>query len=107
MLEKENKVVIEYLKFTVAPDMREQFVQKDDEIWTPILTTSAGFLGKEVWISPDNLSEVVVAIRWSSVDQWQAIPATRLQETEARFAAAMGNAYELVDSSRYQVRKVR
>jgi uncharacterized protein (TIGR03792 family) len=107
MLEKGNRVVIEYLKFMVVPDLREKFVQQDDEIWTPLLSQSSGFLGKEVWISPDELSEVVVIIRWVSVDQWQAIPAAQLQETEAKFAEAMGDTYELVNSSAYQVRKMR
>jgi uncharacterized protein (TIGR03792 family) len=106
MVEKEKQVVIEYLKFTVVPELREKFVQQDDAIWTPILSGASGFLGKEVWINPDDLSEVVIIIRWLSVDQWQSIPADQLQKTEAKFSKSMGDTYKLVSSSAYQVRKM-
>jgi uncharacterized protein (TIGR03792 family) len=98
-------MVIEWLKFTVTAELREQFVQKDAEIWTSVLASYPGFLNKEVWISPDRLDEVVAVIRWESLEQWQAIPADILEETEARFLAAMGDTYKLVEANKYQVRK--
>lgn len=98
-------MVIEWLKFTVLPELREQFVQKDAEIWTSVLSEYPGFLNKEVWISPERLEEVIAVIRWQSLEQWQAIPKTVLDETEARFLEAMGSTYKLVEVSKYQVRK--
>ena len=98
-------MVIEWLKFTVSPELREQFVQRDAEIWTPFLATHPGFLNKEVWISPDYLDEVIIVTRWQSLEQWKAIPANALDETEARFLEAMGSTYKLVEVSKYQVRK--
>ncbi len=98
-------MVIEWLKFTVSPELREQFVQKDAEIWTPFLAAYPGFLKKELWISPDHLEEVIIVTHWQSLEQWQAIPANALDENEARFSEAMGNTYKLVEASKYQVRK--
>jgi uncharacterized protein (TIGR03792 family) len=98
-------MVIEWLKFTVTAELREQFVQKDAEIWTVVLASYPGFLNKEVWISPDRLDEVVAVIRWESLEQWQAIPAEVLNQTEAKFAAAMGDTYQMVGAEKYQVRK--
>ncbi|MBW4514425.1 MAG: TIGR03792 family protein [Timaviella obliquedivisa GSE-PSE-MK23-08B] len=98
-------MVIEWLKFTVLAELREQFVQKDAEIWTSVLAKYPGFLNKEVWISPDRLGEVIAVIRWQSLEQWQAIPTTVLDDTEARFLEAMGDTYKLVEVSKYQVRK--
>ncbi len=98
-------MVIEWLKVRVNPDKREQYIQKDDEIWTAALAKHAGFLGKEVWISPDDLSEVVLVIYWESFEKWGAIPSDELQRTEAAFKQALGDVYQLVGSSRYQVRK--
>ncbi len=97
---------IEWLKVEVQPELREQFVQKDAEIWTTKLASYPGFLNKEVWISPDDLSEVVLVVHWASFEQWKAIPEAELQRTEAQFKAAMGNAtYKIVEALRYQVRK--
>lgn len=98
-------MVIEWLKFQVSPELREQFVQQDAEIWTQFLAQYPGFMNKEVWISPDNLSEVIQVIYWESFDQWYAIPSSALEQVEAEFANAMGDTYELTESSRYQVRR--
>ncbi|GAB4147487.1 MAG: hypothetical protein Fur0046_25730 [Cyanobacteria bacterium J069] len=99
-------MVIEWLRFEVAPEARERFVQQDAEIWTTALSKYGGFLGKEVWISPDNPSEVVTVVHWESFDQWYSIPPDSLQAVEARFAQAMGEGtYQLLESKAYQVRK--
>lgn len=97
---------IEWLKFRVVPELRERFVQKDDEIWTRFLSQYPGFLGKEIWISPENTDEVICVIRWASFEQWQAIPSEDLQAIDQRFNAEMGeNTFTLLTSNRYQVRK--
>lgn len=96
---------IEWLKVHVTPELREQFVQKDAEIWTAALAQYPGFLSKEVWISSDNLSEVIIVIHWESLEQWQAIPQAALEQVEAQFNQAMGDSSTIVEASRYQVRK--
>jgi uncharacterized protein (TIGR03792 family) len=98
-------MVIEWLKVRVSPELREQYIQKDAEIWTTALSKYPGFLGKEVWISPDNLAEVILVIHWESFEQWQAIPTPALEQAEAEFKQALGDTYEITDSVKYQVRK--
>lgn len=98
-------MVIEWLKFRVNPEVREQFVQQDSEIWTPFLATYGGFVSKQTWISPDTLDEIVLVTNWASFEEWKSIPTNRLEETEATFRAAMGDTYELVESKAYQVRR--
>lgn len=99
-------MIIEFLRFTVTAELREQFVRLDSDIWTPVLAAAPGFLGKEVWINPDDLTEVAVIVQWTSFEEWQSIPQEELQRTEAAFLAAMGSEeYELIESKRYQVRK--
>jgi len=98
-------VVIEWLKFKVVAELREQFVQQDNEIWTAALATYPGFLGKEVWISPDDLTQIVTVVRWESAEQWHSIPPEELAQVDARFSAAMGDTYELTESAAFQQRK--
>jgi uncharacterized protein (TIGR03792 family) len=98
-------MVIEWLKFTVDPNARERFVQQDENIWTPMLARYPGFLGKQVWIGADRLDEIVLVMHWDTMEHWKAIPPERLQATEAKFRAAMGDTYELVESKAYQVRR--
>lgn len=98
-------MVIEWLKFQVDLARREEFIQKDGEIWTPLLAKSPGFLGKEIWINPDSPMEVICVIHWASREQWKSVPQKLLDETEQRFAEAMDNSYQMVECKEYQVRK--
>lgn len=98
-------MVIEWLKIKVPPELREAYIQKDEEIWTTALAKFPGFVGKEVWINPQEPSEVVLVIRWTSREAWKAIPTDSLQETEKRFAAAMPGDYPFLEQGEYQVRK--
>ncbi|MBW4642958.1 MAG: TIGR03792 family protein [Goleter apudmare HA4340-LM2] len=98
-------MVIELLRFKVAAELRESYIQKDAEIWTIALAKYPGFLGKEVWINPHDATEVMMIIRWATREQWLAIPQAELKAIEDKFAQALGNSYELLESSEYQVRK--
>ncbi|MBD3884330.1 TIGR03792 family protein [Phormidium tenue FACHB-886] len=99
-------MVIEWLKVQVDPEQRELYVQKDAEIWTTALSKYPGFLSKEVWISPENFSELIIVIHWASLENWKSIPAADLQQIEAEFNQAMGEVEQsIVASSSYQVRK--
>jgi uncharacterized protein (TIGR03792 family) len=97
-------VMIEWLKFRVAPEERERFIQKDEEIWTAVLAKYPGFLGKEVWLSP-NPEEVVFVIRWNTKEEWKAIPQAVLEATERRFASTFNQPYDPIEAGEYQVRK--
>ncbi len=99
-------MVIEWLKFKVAPQLREKFIQLDDDIWTPTLAQFSGFLGKEVWIAPDMPDALILVIRWETRQKWKAIPVSILEVTEKQFAQAMGkDSYEMIGTGEYQVRK--
>ncbi|OLP18928.1 cyanobacterial protein, TIGR03792 family [Leptolyngbya sp. 'hensonii'] len=98
-------MVIEWLRIQVPPEEREQYIQADAEIWTPFLAAQPGFLNKEVWIAPDRPDQVMMVIRWASMDLWQSIPREQLQAIDLRFTAALGRTYDIVESIAYQVRK--
>ena len=99
-------MVIEWLKFRVSPEVREKFVQKDEQIWTKFLSQYPGFLSKEVWISPKVSDEVIVVIRWQSLEKWKSIPEELSIQVEVKFAQAMGeDQYEMIENLKYQVRK--
>ncbi|AFZ32913.1 hypothetical protein Glo7428_4471 [Gloeocapsa sp. PCC 7428] len=96
-------MVIELLKCKVDPDLREQYLQLDAEVWTKALAECPGFLGKEVWLNPQETSEVILVIRWATKEQWKAIPDEFLNRIEQLFLQQMGRTYKIVESAEYQV----
>lgn len=98
-------MVIEWLKIRVPPEQREEYIRRDDEIWTAALSRYPGFLGKEVWINPVDSTEVVLVIHWASKEAWKSITEEELQQIEQQFAQAIGDGCEIVESTEYQVRK--
>ena len=96
-------MIIEWLGFSVKPELREKFIAEDREIWTPILTKADGFLSKEVWFDPANNDRVFIIVRWESREQWKAIPSELLATTDQKFAQAMGaNNYQMLESKEYK-----
>ena len=97
-------MVIEWLKFRVISELHEKFLQKDAEIWTPLLASYPGFLGKETWLVPNNKEEIIFVIRWHTREQWKSIPLQVLSETEREFALQMGeNTYEMIESNEFEL----
>jgi uncharacterized protein (TIGR03792 family) len=99
-------MVIEWLKFRVAPEAREKFIQKDAEVWTAFLATCSGFLGKEIWLDPSANDRIVIVARWQTREQWKSISQELLEQTETRFAQQMGrDRYKMIEMAEYQVPK--
>lgn len=99
-------MMIEWLKFQVSVESRDVFIRLDNQIWTSVLSQFPGFLGKEVWISPDLPEEITLIIRWETREQWKGIPLAILEATEEKFAQKMDNySYKMIEAKEYQVRK--
>lgn len=98
-------MIVEWIRFKVAPNYRERFVQIDHDVWTAFLTTCPGFIRKEVWISPDEPSEVILAIHWATLAQQQAIAPADLDKTDQQFITKLGVPFQLLDIKLYQLRK--
>ena len=80
-------MVIEYLTLACPTHRREAFLRRDREVWTAALSKWPGFLGKEVWTSLDNPSQITLVIRWESLAQWKSFP----DELRSNLDARMGD----------------
>ncbi|MBE9126622.1 MULTISPECIES: TIGR03792 family protein [unclassified Coleofasciculus] len=98
-------MVIEWLKIRVSPELRENFIQKDSEIWNSMLASCPGFVSKEVWIDPGVPGELVLVIRWASREQWKSISLERLTKVEQQFDREFGESYQMIETTEYQIRK--
>jgi len=107
-LDKDNRqnyknMVIEWLKIKVAPELREEFIQKDAIVWTPALAKWDGFLGKEVWLDRTFPDQLIFIIHWQTKEQWQAIPKDYLDATTIEFNQQFPYPSEIIEAQEYQV----
>ena len=99
-------MVIEWLKFKLAPESREKFIELDKEIWTSFLSEQPGFLSKEIWLDPNNLDEIIAVVHWQTLEQWKSIPVQSLVQNDLKFRQALSPVQYIISESKgYQIRK--
>jgi uncharacterized protein (TIGR03792 family) len=87
----EKPVAVEQLILHVKPDLLEEWIELDHEIWSEGLAKWPGFAGKEVWVNNDRPGEVMAVVYWSDYDLWKAIDHQWLIETDREFNRRFGD----------------
>jgi uncharacterized protein (TIGR03792 family) len=81
-----GSMTVEILHFHVQPGLRDEFIQRNEELWTPALRDQPGFLGREILTCDDRPDEVVIVIRWRARADLEAFPREKQGRLEARMA---------------------
>jgi uncharacterized protein (TIGR03792 family) len=76
--------VVEVLQMPVATAQQACWRQAEQQIWEPWLEKQSGYRGRELLWDPER-QQAVVLVGWASQAAWDAIPATSISRTEARF----------------------
>ncbi len=95
-------MVVEILRFITPPELRDEFIERDAEIWTPALAAHPGFVDKEVWADRQDPGRVTIMIHWASCEQWKQFP----RDLEEQLDARMRRLYTSFSSEEYEVRKL-
>ncbi|MFM7449053.1 MAG: TIGR03792 family protein [Leptolyngbyaceae cyanobacterium] len=100
-------MVIEWLKFEIAPDLIDQYIEVDEEVWTTTLRQYPGFLGKQVWLDPNHLNIAILIIYWSDREAWKSVPADVLEATEKEFVRRLGSKdCRLIETKEFNIRNI-
>ena len=83
--------VIEQLRLAVPASHRELWLQAEASSWQPWLEQQSGFEGRELFWDPQR-EEGLLLIRWSSREQWKAIPAAEVERVQEVFEAQVNQA---------------
>ena len=79
-------MVVEFLSFHVPRQLRERWLDVEQQTWSRFLAGQAGFVDKQLWVERDQPDVVHAVIRWVDEAAWKAIP----EEQLAAVDAAMG-----------------
>ena len=83
--------VIEQLRLRVPEPHRELWLTAEASSWQPWLEQQQGFLGRDLFWDPER-EEGLLLIRWTSREQWKAIPQAEVLRVQARFEAEVNQA---------------
>ena len=83
--------VIEQLRLAVPASHRELWLQAEASSWQPWLEQQSGFEGRQLFWDPQR-EEGLLLIRWSSREQWKAIPAAEVERVQEVFEAQLNQA---------------
>ena len=83
--------VIEQLRLAVPASHRELWLQAEASSWQPWLEQQSGFEGRDLFWDPQR-EEGLLLIRWSSREQWKAIPAAEVERVQEVFEAQVNQA---------------
>jgi len=98
-------MIIEWLKFEIASDLIDLYIEVDEEVWTATLKQYPGFLSKQIWLDPNHPNQIILIIHWASREAWQGVPANVLEDTEEKFVRQLGNSdHKLIETKEFLIK---
>ena len=95
---------IEYLRFQIKPGFQKRFMELDQELWTSRLSKNPGFHKKEVWLNPEDPTNLVIIVWWSNREQWKSITLEEVEALDQKFIEAIGPGNStLVETREYRL----
>ena len=89
---------VERLLFQVTPNLVNDFIIADNQVWLPWLQRQPGFLRKKHQVNPGGVVETLIF--WKDQDSWnRASKSLELPTIELMFRNRIGPIYRLVRSS--------
>lgn len=76
--------VVEHLRLKVPAEARQAWLEAERGSWEPWLRQQPGFVARELLWDADR-QEGTLLIRWTSREQWKAIPAAEVEAVQERF----------------------
>jgi uncharacterized protein (TIGR03792 family) len=79
-------MTVEILRFEVPTGRADEFVRRNEEVWTPALRQSPGFIGREILRAAAHADEIVIIVRWRSREDLERFPAALERDLSSRMA---------------------
>lgn len=76
-------MTVELLRFRVPSGRSDEFVHRNEEIWTPALRDQEGFLRRAILRSSEDTDVLLIAVCWRERSDMEAFPDARQRQLEA------------------------
>ena len=79
-----GEMVIEELRLKVPAGVKGVWLNAEQEIWEPWLSSQDGFLGRQLFWDKEK-EEALILVTWKSKKLWKSIPISEVNEVQQKF----------------------
>ena len=80
----QGEMVIEELRLKVPADVKAVWLDAEQEIWEPWLSSQDGFLGRQLFWDKEK-EEALILLNWKSKKLWKSIPMSEVNVVQEKF----------------------
>jgi len=80
----QSEMVIEELRLKVPADVKAAWLNAEEEIWEPWLSSQDGFLGRQLFWDKEK-EEALILVTWESKKLWKSIPMSKVNVVQEKF----------------------
>ncbi len=80
----QGEMVIEELRLKVPADSKAAWLNAEEEIWEPWLSSQDGFLGRQLFWDKEK-EEALILVNWKNKKLWKSIPMSEVNLVQQKF----------------------
>ena len=80
----QDETVIEELRLKVPAYAKLEWLNAEEQIWEPWLSSQDGFLGRQLFWNKEK-EEALILVNWKSKKLWKSIPMSEVNEVQQKF----------------------
>ena len=80
----QGEMVVEELRLKVPADVKAAWLNAEEEIWEPWLSSQDGFLGRQLFWDKEK-EEALILVSWESKKLWKSIPMSEVNIVQGKF----------------------
>ena len=80
----QGEMVIEELRLKVPADSKTAWLNAENEIWEPWLSSQEGYLGRQLFWDKEK-EEALILVNWKSKKLWKNIPISEVNLVQEQF----------------------
>ena len=80
----QNEIVIEELRLKVPAQFKEVWLEAENQVWEPWLSSQDGFLGRQLFWDKEK-EEALILVNWKSKKLWKSIPMSEVNVVQQKF----------------------
>ena len=93
----QNEIVIEELRLKVPSKFKEVWLNAENQVWEPWLSSQDGFLGRKLFWDKQK-EEALILVNWKSKDLWKSIPISEVNKVQEKFEEKVKTALNIKEN---------